>query len=222
MGTVTADVLDRDRVSPGNIVGRNAQDSGQALALQRAGGVVAADDGFDDFRVQARGGDELVDGEAGLFQVVGDGLHYGRNLITLRRQGRRGDLRMSRRPKRLDPIHPGEILREDFLKPMGISLNQLARDLDVPPTRIHGIAHGTRSVTADTALRLGIYFGVSPEIWLNLQADYDMRVVQRARGDRDCETGAKAGGGVRRVRKLRKTSRPGQTGRMVRSGKAER
>ena len=89
---------------------------------------------------------------------------------------------MSTRPKLLDPIHPGEILLEDFLKPMGISLNRLARDLDVPPTRIHGIVHGTRSVTADTALRLGTYFGVSPETWLNLQADYDMRVVQRARG----------------------------------------
>jgi addiction module HigA family antidote len=90
---------------------------------------------------------------------------------------------MSARPKLLDPIHPGEILLEDFLKPMGISLNRLARDLDVPPTRIHGIVHGRRSVTADTALRLGMYFGVSPEIWLNLQADHDMRVVQRARGE---------------------------------------
>ena len=89
---------------------------------------------------------------------------------------------MSTRPKRLDPIHPGEILLEDFLKPMGISLNQLARDLDVPPTRIHGIVHGTRSVTADTALRLGTYFGVSPETWLNMQADYDLRVARRARG----------------------------------------
>jgi addiction module HigA family antidote len=82
----------------------------------------------------------------------------------------------------LDPIHPGEILVEGFLKPRGISLNQLARDLGVPPTRIQGIVHGTRSVTADTALRLGRYFGVSPEAWLNMQADYDMRVVERARG----------------------------------------
>ena len=89
---------------------------------------------------------------------------------------------MSTRPKLLDPIHPGEILLEDFLKPMGISLNRLARDLDVPPTRIHGIVHGTRSVTADTALRLGTYFGVSPETWLSLQTDYEMRVAQRAHG----------------------------------------
>ena len=85
-------------------------------------------------------------------------------------------------PKLLDPIHPGEILLEDFLKPMGISFNQLARDLDVPPNRIHGIVHGTRAITADTALRLGTYFGVSPDTWLNLQVDYDMRVAQRKNG----------------------------------------
>ncbi|MGD0199214.1 MAG: HigA family addiction module antitoxin [Bryobacteraceae bacterium] len=89
---------------------------------------------------------------------------------------------MSVRPKLLDPIHPGEILLEDFLKPMGISINQLARDLDVPPNRIHGIVHGVRAITADTALRLGAYFGVSPDTWLNLQVDYDIRVAQRRTG----------------------------------------
>jgi antitoxin HigA-1 len=89
---------------------------------------------------------------------------------------------MSKKARLLEPIHPGEILLEDFLKPMGISLNRLARDLDVPPNRIHGIVHGSRSITADTALRLGIYFDVSPETWLNLQAEYDMRVTQRTRG----------------------------------------
>jgi addiction module HigA family antidote len=79
----------------------------------------------------------------------------------------------------LDPIHPGEILLEDFLKPMEISINKLAREIDVPPGRISTIVNGKRSITADTALRLGVYFGVSPELWLNLQADYDLRVARR-------------------------------------------
>ena len=84
--------------------------------------------------------------------------------------------------KRLDPIHPGEILLEDFMKPLGISINQLARDLDVPPNRIGAIVNGTRSITADTALRLGTYFRVSPETWLGLQIDYDLRVIQQRDG----------------------------------------
>ena len=79
----------------------------------------------------------------------------------------------------LDPIHPGEILLEDFLKPMQISINKLARDIDVPPGRISTIVNGKRSITADTALRLGIYFGVSPELWLNLQTDYELRIAKR-------------------------------------------
>jgi addiction module HigA family antidote len=79
----------------------------------------------------------------------------------------------------LDPVHPGEILMEDFLKPMGISINKLARDIAVPPGRISTIVNGKRSITADTALRLGLYFGVSPELWLNLQTDYDLRVARR-------------------------------------------
>ena len=90
---------------------------------------------------------------------------------------------MDKKPRLLEPIHPGEILREDFLRPMGISINRLARDLDVPPNRIHGIVHGSRAITADTALRLGTYFGVSPETWLDLQTDYDLRVAQRTKGD---------------------------------------
>src|SRR2546422_7100104 len=84
---------------------------------------------------------------------------------------------MAKRTKLLDPIHPGEILTEDFMKPLGISINRLSRDLHVPPNRIHSIVHGTRAITADTALRLGTYFGVTPEIWLNLQSEYDLRVV---------------------------------------------
>jgi len=86
--------------------------------------------------------------------------------------------------KRLDPIHPGEILLEDFMRPLGISSNQLARDLDVPPNRIGAIVNGTRSITADTALRLGTYFGVSPETWLGLQIDYDLRLIRQREGDR--------------------------------------
>jgi addiction module HigA family antidote len=85
--------------------------------------------------------------------------------------------------KRLNPIHPGEILLEDFMKPLGISINRLARDLDVPPNRIGAIVNGTRSITADTALRLGTYFGVSPETWLGLQVDYDLRVIRQSVGD---------------------------------------
>jgi len=90
---------------------------------------------------------------------------------------------MSRRTALLDPIHPGEILREDFLKPMRISINRLARDLDVPPNRISLILSGARAITADTALRLSVYFGVSPELWMNLQSEYDLRTAKRARGE---------------------------------------
>ncbi len=89
---------------------------------------------------------------------------------------------MKKRTESLDPIHPGEILREEFLHPMEISLNQLARDLDVPLNRVSLIVSGARAITADTALRLGTYFGVCPELWLNLQADYDLRVIKRTRG----------------------------------------
>ena len=81
--------------------------------------------------------------------------------------------------KLLDPIPPGEILIEEFMKPLGISQNRLARDIDVAVARINGIVHGRRSITADTALRLGKYFGVSPELWLGLQMEYDIRRAQR-------------------------------------------
>ena len=90
---------------------------------------------------------------------------------------------MTKKSKQLDPIHPGEILSEEFMKPLGISINRLSRDLHVPPNRVHGIVHGTRAITADTALRLGTYFGVTPEIWLNLQTEYDLRVTRRIVGD---------------------------------------
>lgn len=79
----------------------------------------------------------------------------------------------------LDPIPPGEILLEEFMRPLGISINALARDIHVPPNRISEIVNGKRGITADTALRLGKYFDVSPELWLGLQADYDIRVARR-------------------------------------------
>lgn len=89
---------------------------------------------------------------------------------------------MSEKHKILAPIHPGEILLEEFLKPMGISINRVAREIAVPPGRISAIVNRKRSITADTALRLGRFFGVSPEIWMGLQSEYDLRVAKRALG----------------------------------------
>ena len=79
----------------------------------------------------------------------------------------------------LDPITPGEILREDFMEPMGLSINRLARDLAVPPNRISGIVNGKRAITADTALRLQRYFKIEAQFWLNLQSEHDLRMVKR-------------------------------------------
>jgi addiction module HigA family antidote len=95
---------------------------------------------------------------------------------------------MHKKTKMLDPIHPGEILAEEFMKPLAISINRLSRDLHVPPNRIHAIVHGTRSITADTALRLGTYFGVTPETWLNLQSDYDLRIARQIAGEEIAKT----------------------------------
>jgi addiction module HigA family antidote len=81
--------------------------------------------------------------------------------------------------KRLPPIHPGEILLEEFLKPLDMSMNQLAIELRVPASRINAIVEGGRSISADTALRLGHYFGISPEFWINLQSTYDLRIARR-------------------------------------------
>jgi addiction module HigA family antidote len=77
--------------------------------------------------------------------------------------------------------HPGETIREDFLKPLGMSVNRLALELRVPATRITEIVHGRRSVTADTALRLARYFNTTPKFWLNLQASYDLAVASETR-----------------------------------------
>jgi len=78
--------------------------------------------------------------------------------------------------KKFKPVHPGEILLEEFLVPMGISQYRLAKDISVPARRINEIVHGQRSITADTALRLSRYFGLSERFWLNLQARYDLEV----------------------------------------------
>ncbi len=86
--------------------------------------------------------------------------------------------------KKLTPIHPGEILLEEFLKPLGLSQYRIARDLSVPPRRINEIMHGKRGITAHTALRLGRYFGTSARFWLNLQARYDLEVENDRLGRR--------------------------------------
>lgn len=86
--------------------------------------------------------------------------------------------------KLLEPIHPGEILMEEFLKPMGISQYRLAKDISVPPRRINEIIHGKRAVTPDTALRLSRYFGLSERFWVNLQARYDLEVEKDRLRDR--------------------------------------
>jgi antitoxin HigA-1 len=91
---------------------------------------------------------------------------------------------MQKKGRRLPPVHPGEILREDLLKPLGISINRLGRDLRVPVTRMSEIVNRRRGITADTALRLARYFGTTPEFWMNLQASFDLDVAQRASADR--------------------------------------
>ncbi|MCA9945822.1 MAG: HigA family addiction module antidote protein [Anaerolineales bacterium] len=79
--------------------------------------------------------------------------------------------------EKLNPVHPGEVLLEEFLKPMGLSQNRLALDIRVPARRINEIVQGKRRVSADTALRLARYFGMSPQFWLGLQMDYDLDVA---------------------------------------------
>jgi addiction module HigA family antidote len=86
--------------------------------------------------------------------------------------------------KKLDPIHPGEVLLEEFLRPMELSQNELARGLSVPPRRINEIVLGKRRITADTALRLARFFKMSPEFWLGLQMDYDLDVERDRLADR--------------------------------------
>jgi addiction module HigA family antidote len=86
--------------------------------------------------------------------------------------------------KKLSPVHPGEVLLEEFLVPMEISQYRLAKDISVPPRRINEIVHGKRGVSADTALRLSRYFGTSERFWLNLQTGFDLEVERDRLGDR--------------------------------------
>jgi len=79
---------------------------------------------------------------------------------------------------RIEPIHPGEVLMEDFIKGFGVTQHRVAVAIGVPPRRINEIVHGSRGVSADTALRLGRYFGTSAQFWLNLQSQYDLDVAQ--------------------------------------------
>jgi addiction module HigA family antidote len=85
---------------------------------------------------------------------------------------------------KLPPVHPGEVLLEEFLAPMEISQYRLAKDISVSPRRINEIVHGKRAVTADTSLRLSLYFGTSEQFWLNLQTGYDLEVERDRLGDR--------------------------------------
>ena len=86
--------------------------------------------------------------------------------------------------KKLPPIHPGQILFEEFLKPMGISQYRLAKDTSVPPRRINEIVHSKRAITADTALRLGKFFNMSPQFWMNLQSRYELELAEDKLEDR--------------------------------------
>ncbi len=85
---------------------------------------------------------------------------------------------------KLPPVHPGEVLLEEFLVPVGLSQYRLAKDISVPPRRINEIVHGKRAITADTALRLARYFGTTPRFWLNLQGQYDLDTQADLLGDR--------------------------------------
>ena len=84
---------------------------------------------------------------------------------------------MANEEKYLKPVHPGDILLEDFMKPLNLSQNRLAREIGVPPRRINEIIHGKRAVTADTAMRLSRFFGTSAQVWMNLQAEYELDCV---------------------------------------------
>ena len=86
--------------------------------------------------------------------------------------------------RKIPPVNPGEVLLEEFLKPLGITQYRLAKSISVPPRRINEIVHGKRSISADTALRLSRYFGTSERFWLNLQARYDLEVEKDRLGDR--------------------------------------
>ncbi len=86
--------------------------------------------------------------------------------------------------RKVSPVHPGEVLQEEFLKPLGVSQYRLAKEISVPPRRVNEIVHGSRAITADTALRLARYFGTTDRFWLNLQVRYDLEVERDRLGSR--------------------------------------
>jgi antitoxin HigA-1 len=89
---------------------------------------------------------------------------------------------MPRKTKTMPPVHPGETLREDFLKPLGLTAHRVAMELRVPVTRVNDIVRGRRAITADTALRLARYFATTPQFWMNLQTNYEIELAQDERG----------------------------------------
>jgi addiction module HigA family antidote len=99
---------------------------------------------------------------------------------------------MKNRVSRMRPVHPGEILREEYLKPLGLSANALAQVIHVPANRVSAIVAGRRAVTTDTALRLARAFGTTPEVWLNLQQTYELRLAEEDRAAAD----------IRRIKRL--------------------
>ena len=106
---------------------------------------------------------------------------------------------MTNNAKTFDPIHPGEILTEEFLEPLGMTAYQLAKEIGVPAPRVYDIARGKRAISADTALRLARYFGTSPEFWLNLQGHYDLELEEDRSGEkieREVRPRAGLGGGA--------------------------
>jgi addiction module HigA family antidote len=108
---------------------------------------------------------------------------------------------MPRRPKKMTPVHPGEILLEEFLNPLGVSQYRLAKDVSVPPRRINEIVRGLRAITADTALRLARHFGTTERFWLNLQAHYDLEVEkERLAGRLEREVTVRDNNGARKTR----------------------
>jgi len=108
---------------------------------------------------------------------------------------------MRSRPRKHAPVHPGEILLQEFLNPLGISQYRLAKDTSVPPRRINEIVRGIRSITADTALRLARHFGTTERFWLNLQAHYDLEVQKERLADRlEREVTVRGNGGLRKRR----------------------
>lgn len=107
--------------------------------------------------------------------------------------------------KPLDEIHPGEILLEEFMTPLGITAQKLAADIDVPPSYISELVNGTRPITADTALRLSVFFGMEQRFWLNLQAEYDTRIASRLVVMREFDADVSADGSTTPILKATKS-----------------